>query len=183
MHISLSDAAGDSAIIEFLNGTTVIHHSPKYRIMTNSPIYEKQLALDAYWDAIGGENFLPGTRKSPDRFVRASYYEKRLPKAKNYREAVAGVMSVMRNTSSPFGDPDPDKPNISTTMWRTVDDQKNLVLFYESTIAPNVIWIDMKKLDFSPGAPVQHLDASDEKLNGEVSGAFRKSEELKFARP
>jgi len=183
MHIALSDADGDSAVVEFLDGKTVIHHSKKYRIMTNSPTYEQQLALDTYWQAIGGNTFLPGTRRSADRFVRASYYEKMLPEPKNYREAIAGVMSVVRNASSPFGDPDPDKPNISTTMWRTVDDQKNLIMFYESTVAPNLIWIDMKKLDFSPGAPVQSLNAADETLNGEVSGAFGKSTPLKFARP
>ena len=183
MHISLSDASGDSAVVEFLEGRTVIHHSPAYRIMTNSPTYEKQLALDAYWRQIGGDTFLPGTRRSADRFVRASYYEKMLPEPKNYREAVAGVMSVLRNTSSPFGDPDPNKPNISMTMWRTVDDQTHRILFYESTVAPNVIWIDLKRFDFSPGTPVRRLDAQDENLVGEVSGAFEKSEPVKFARP
>jgi len=183
MHIALSDATGDSAVIEFLKGKTVIHHSRAYRIMTNSPTFKEQLALNAYWQAIGGNTFLPGTRRSADRFVRASYYEKMLPKPKNYAEAVAGVMSVVRNASSPFGDPDPNKPNISTTMWRTVDDQKNLLMFYESTVSPNVIWIDLKKLDFSQNAPVQRLDAQKAGLCGEVSGAFEKSAPLGFAKP
>jgi len=183
MHISLSDAGGDSAVIEFLDGKTVIHHSKEYGVMTNSPIFERQLALTAYWDEIGGDAFLPGTRKSPDRFVRAHYYNKMLPEPKNYSEAIASVMSIMRNTSSPFGDPDPNKPNISTTMWRTIDDQKNLVMFYESTIAPNVIWIDMKKFDFSKGTPVKKLETEDYTLTGEVNKAFKESKPVEFARP
>ena len=183
MHISLSDATGDSAIIEFLDGKTVIHHDKSYQIMANSPVFEKQLALTAYWDEIGGNTFLPGTRKSPDRFVRANYYNKMLPEPKNYREAIASVMSIMRNTSSPFGDPDPNKPNISTTMWRVIDDHKNLKMFYESTVSPSVIWIDMKKLDFSKDAPVEKVSAEDYSLTGEVNKAFKKSAPVEFARP
>jgi choloylglycine hydrolase len=183
MHISLSDAGGDSAIIEFLDGKTVVHHSKEYKVMTNSPVFDKQMALVAYWDEIGGNTFLPGTRKSPDRFVRAHYYNKMLPEPKNYREAIASVMSVMRNTSSPFGDPDPNKPNISTTMWRTIDDQKSLVMFYESTISPNVIWIDMKKFDFAKGSEVKTLSAEDYSLVGDVTKVFTKRKAIEFARP
>jgi choloylglycine hydrolase len=183
MHISLSDATGDSAIIEFLDGKTVIHHSKAYQVMANSPIFEKQLALTAYWDEIGGNTFLPGTRKSPDRFVRAHYYNKMLPEPKDYREAIASVMSIMRNTSSPFGEPDPKKPNISTTMWRTIDDQKSLVMFYESTISPNMIWIDMKKFDFAKGSEVKTLSAEDYSLVGDVTKVFTKRKAIEFARP
>jgi len=183
MHISLSDAQGDSAIIEFLGGKTVIHHSKSYQVMANSPIFEKQLALTAYWEQIGGNTFLPGTRKSSDRFVRASYYNKTLPEPKDYIEAIASVMSIMRNTSSPFGETDPLKPNISATVWRTVNDQKNLVMFYESTIAPNVIWIEMKKFNFAQESKVKRLNADDHTLVGEVSKVFEVSKAVEFARP
>jgi len=39
MHFSLSDASGDSAIFEYLNGKLVIHHGQQHKVMTNSPIY------------------------------------------------------------------------------------------------------------------------------------------------
>ncbi len=183
MHFSISDASGDSAIIELLDGKTIIHHGKDYKIMTNSPTYDKQLALNAYWEALDGNVFLPGTRKSADRFVRASYYNKMLPNPKNYIEAIAGVMSVMRNTSSPIGKPDPKKPNISMTLWRTIDDQKNLIMFYESTIAPNVIWVDMKKFDFSEDSPIKNLDADDYKLSADVTKLFKEGENMEFAKP
>ena len=32
--------------------------------MTNSPTYNKQLALSEYWKSIGGLNFLPGTNRA-----------------------------------------------------------------------------------------------------------------------
>ena len=182
MHISLSDSNGDSAIIEFLAGEVVIHHSKEYKVMTNSPIFEKQLALTEYWNNVGGHHFLPGTRNSPDRFVRAAFYSQRLPEPQNYREAVAGLMSVMRNVSSPFGDPDPEKPNISSTMWRAIADHKNLVYFYESTISYGALWVDFKKLNFSSEAPTEMLEA-DTSLLGDVTEKFRSSPPLEFAKP
>jgi choloylglycine hydrolase len=182
MHIALSDASGDSAVVEFLDGKTVIHHDKAYQVMANSPIFEKQLALTAYWNEIG-DVFLPGTRKSPDRFVRADYYNRHLPEPESYEEAVASLLSIMRNVSSPFGEADPKKPNISTTMWRVVHDQSNLRLFYESTVAPNVVWIDLKNFDFSAGTPVKKLDMESHSLSGDVSKRFETSEPLQFARP
>lgn len=40
VHLSLSDASGDSAIIEYINGKLAIHHDRQYQVMTNSPIFE-----------------------------------------------------------------------------------------------------------------------------------------------
>ncbi len=39
LHLSLSDASGDSAILN-ISMVQVIHHSRKYQVMTNSPTYE-----------------------------------------------------------------------------------------------------------------------------------------------
>ena len=64
LHLSMSDGTGDSAIVEFIGGTQVIHHSRDYQVMTNSPTFEKQLAIEEYWKEIGGTVMLPGTRRS-----------------------------------------------------------------------------------------------------------------------
>ena len=37
IHLAIDDATGDSAIIEYLDGTPQIHHDRDYRVMTNSP--------------------------------------------------------------------------------------------------------------------------------------------------
>ncbi len=183
MHISISDATGDSAIVEFLNGKMVIHHSPKYQVMTNSPIFEKQLALTEYWNEVGGDVFLPGTRRSADRFVRADFYNRHLPEPKDYDEAIAGVMSIMRNTSSPFGAPDPNKPNISMTQWRVIHDQKGHRIFFESTVRPNVVWVDLNRLDFSKDAPVRALEMDQKGLNGDVTARMKTTKPFEYARP
>lgn len=38
IHLSISDAVGDSAILEYVEGKLSIHHSPDYQVMTNSPV-------------------------------------------------------------------------------------------------------------------------------------------------
>lgn len=158
LHLSVSDAGGDSAIFEYLDGRLVVHHSPSYQVMTNSPSFDRQLALNDYWQTVGGLVFLPGTNRASDRFVRASFYVGVLPQTSDTRQAVAGSFSVIRNVSVPLGISIPDQPNISSTRWRTVSDQKNKVYYYESTSYPNVFWVEMSDVNLSEGAPVMMLD-------------------------
>ena len=154
----VSDITGDNAIFEYVDGKLDIHHSKAYQVMTNSPVFDQQLALDDYWKNIGGTTFLPGTNRAADRFVRASFYINAIPKTEDTRTALASVFSVIRNTSVPFGISTPDQPNISSTRWRTVSDQKDKVYYFESTLYPNVFWIDFKDVDFSEKAPVKKLN-------------------------
>lgn len=157
LHLSISDPTGDSAIFEYIDGNLVIHHGKDCQVMTNSPAYDKQQTLDDYWDQIGGLVMLPGTNRASDRFVRASFYIKALPRTADFRHAVAGVFSVMRNVSVPLGISVPSQPNIASTRWRTVADQKNRVYYFESTLSPDIFWIDLDKLDFSPAGKVMKL--------------------------
>ncbi len=149
VHLSMSDATGDSAIVEYINGKQVIHHSREYQVMTNSPIFDEQLALYSYWKEIGGTTFLPGTNRAADRFARASFYINAIPKAEDPDRALASVFSVIRNTSVPYGLTTPEAPNISSTRWRTVFDHKRKLYFFESAVTPNTFWVDLKAIDFS----------------------------------
>ena len=163
LHLSISDATGDNAIFEYIDGKLNIHHNRSYQVMTNSPVFDQQLALDDYWKTIGGTTFLPGTSRAADRFVRASFYINAIPKTEDTRTALASVFSVIRNTSVPFGISTPDQPNISSTRWRTVSDQKDKVYYFESTLYPNVFWVDFKDVDFSEKASVKKLNLLDGK--------------------
>lgn len=149
LHLSISDASGDSAIIEYIDGKQVIHHSREFQVMTNSPTFDKQLALNEYWKQIGGTVMLPGTNRAADRFARASFYVNAIPKTDNPVETIASAFSVIRNVSVPFGISTPDQPNISSTRWRTVADQKRKLYFFESALTPNTFWVDLKKFDLS----------------------------------
>ena len=50
----LADATGDSAIFEYIDGKLVVHHGKQYSVMTNDPPYDQQLALNGYWQEVGG---------------------------------------------------------------------------------------------------------------------------------
>ena len=184
VHIALSDRTGDSAIFEYIGGKLQIHHSRDYKVMTNSPVYEQQLAINAYWDLIGGKNFLPGTIGAADRFVRLSYNLKSSPKFKDRRQAVAAVLSQMRAIGVPLGMADPDKPNISSTLWRSVIDHEAKRYYFDSVISPSVIWVDLDKVDLSLGAkPMKLRIGVPGNLGGEVSSQFQPATPFKFFAP
>lgn len=181
VHLSLSDATGDNAILEYINGKLHIHHSADYVAMTNSPVFDEQLAINTYWKNIPGTTMLPGTNRAADRFVRASYYIHAIPKTDNARIATASVFSVIRNCSVPFGISSETEPNISSTRWRTVADQQNLVYYFDNVLNPNVVWVDFKKIDFSETGKVKKLSLeNNENYSGESSASFKETKPFKF---
>ena len=181
VHLSLSDASGDSAILEYVDGHLVIHHDPAYQVMTNDPVFEQQRAIQGYWDDIPGTVFLPGTNRASDRFVRASYYIQAIPQTSDPRIAVPSVFSVIRNVSVPYGISTENQPHISSTRWRVVADQKRLVYYFENVLTPNVLWVDLKKVDFSGGSAVRRLPLDDGQVYaGDASEHFEEAAAFEF---
>jgi len=192
-HLSISDPSGDSAIFEYLNGKLVIHHGKAYTVMTNSPSYDQQLALNSYWQEIGGSVFLPGTARAADRFARASYLVNSIPKAQDPAlitavpqqafafQAMASVLGVMRAVSVPLGVSDPKYPNIASTLWRTTYDQTDRTLIFDSATSPTAFWVKLSDLNLSVGQPVRRLDASGGRTySGDVSQQFRTAQPFTF---
>jgi penicillin V acylase-like amidase (Ntn superfamily) len=184
LHLSLSDASGDSAIVEYIEGKQVIHHGRQYQVMTNSPVFDQQLALNSYWQQIGGTVMLPGTNRASDRFTRAKFYINAIPKSEDPRVALASVFSVIRNASVPFGITTPDEPNISSTRWRTVADHKRRLYFFESALTPNTFWVDLNDVDFSAETgQVLKLDLGPDQRNvfaGNALAQFKPSKPFAF---
>lgn len=183
LHLSISDATGDSAIFEYVDGALVIHHDRAFQVMTNSPTFEQQLAITGYWNDIGGTVMLPGTNRAADRFVRAKFYINAVPHVEDRQTATAAVFSVIRNVSVPIGITTPDQPNISSTRWRTVADHKSRIYYFESAVTPNVFWVDFANVDFSPAGGVHTLALGDNQsrvFSGDVSSQFMAQEPFAF---
>lgn len=185
LHLAISDSSGDSAIFEYINKKLSIHHGREYQVMTNSPTYNEQLALNTYWKGIGGFSFLPGTNRASDRFVRASFlidiipkqidphYIQAVPQKSYANQALASLMGVVRNVSVPLGITTANQPNIASTIWRTIADQKNRVYYFDSATSPNIFKVELSKLDFKLGAPVKKLTVANGQIySGEVSSYF-----------
>ena len=193
LHLAISDPSGDSAIFEYIDGKLVVHHSPQYTVMTNSPSFDQQLALNEYWASIGGNVFLPGTSRAADRFARASFFLSAVPKKpdpnfisavpdQNFgNQALATVMSVMRSISVPLGITTPGQPNIASTLWRTIIDQKNRIYAFDSATSPNTFWVRMDDVDLKEGAPVLKLEIVGGKVSsGNVAAQFRPAKPFEF---
>lgn len=186
VHMMIEDISGDAAIFEYTDGGKLkIYHDKQYNVMTNSPTFNKQLEHLKEYQGFGGNKRLPGSTEAADRFVRAAYYQASLPDSiTTAREAVAGVISVARNVSQPFGTADPFRPNISPTQWRTVSDLTNRVYYFESTTSPNIIWVRLDELDFSNGAPLKKIDLVNGTDHvGNVSSKFKITEQFEWAKP
>lgn len=181
VHLSISDNTGDSVVLEYINGKLQTYHNKDFIVMTNSPTYDKQLEIIRQYKGFGGSKALPGTTEAADRFVRAAYYTSHLPDTKDYREAVAGVFSVMRNVSQPFGVSDPARPNISPTRWRTVADLTKRIYYYENTESPNLVWVELEKLNFDKKQKTKKIDlVKNYSLIGNISDKFKEVSPMKF---
>ncbi|MEI6265311.1 MAG: linear amide C-N hydrolase [Sphingobacteriia bacterium] len=182
VHISLEDKSGNSAVIEYIGGKAKVYNDKRFTVMTNEPTYDKQIENLKQYRSFGGDNPLPGERTPMDRFVRAAYYANNLPTPANSAEGAAYMFSVIRNVSVPFGKPDPLKPNVSSTIFRSVIDLSSGRYFFESTYAPNVVWIDYSKLDFSKGLPEKELKVEKviNALNGNVTSQLQKAKPFVF---
>ena len=181
VHLVLEDASGDSAVIEHVNGRVVVHHGSEYRVVTNDPTYDEQLALLAKLDLSNpsSEIPLPGNVNPRDRFQRASYFLSLLPEMKNEPEAIAGVLAIARNVSVPFGAPYRGF-GIYNTEYRTALDLANKRYFFEMTTSPNLIWATLGSFNLSPGAPVMWLNPDNINLYGNVNSSFEVLKQVPF---
>ena len=173
IHLAIEDATGDSAIVEYDHGRQVVHHGRQYALMTNDPSYSEQLELLSQQDFSqpSREMPLPGNVNAIDRFQRAAYYLALLPKPQTTRQAVAGVMAIMRNVSVPFGAPYGEF-GVYDTEYRTVSDLDHKIYYFELTTSPNVIWMNLDGLDLTEGAQPVAIDPYDDSLTGDVTSRF-----------
>jgi penicillin V acylase-like amidase (Ntn superfamily) len=176
MHLSISDATGDSAILEGVDGKMKIHHSKDYTVMTNSPVFEQQLALTTYWDEVPGFQFVPGSIRAADRFIRGNHYLEKIPRVKVDRlitavidqkpehQFEASLLGAIRAIGVPLGMSDPEKPNLSSTLWRTLSNHKQRRYFFESATTPNLFWVELKDLNLGKSGKIMKLPCAGGKI-------------------
>jgi len=167
-HFAVEDPTGDSAIFEFIDANLVIHHGKKYTVMTNEPPYPVHIySLKEYKDFGGTKEMLPGTTDSPDRFIRAATFLHRLKKPADAGDALGRILGVARTVQVPF-----DADEYGPTWWTSLTDLTNKVFYFDWTLNPNIVWVELRNLDFSEGQPVKEVNPRIPSLVGEVSGSF-----------
>ncbi len=160
LHWGITDATGKSAIVEFDNGEVKIYEGQDIRALTNLPAYPAMTAINDYWEAIGGVHMLPGTVSSPDRFVRGSFFENHVEHTNDVAEGFPIIRSIMANVSVPYHYTVETSPEVSSTQWRSYSNIRDLTYGFEPVSNLGVFFIDLKKVDLRPGAPVRRIDVT-----------------------
>lgn len=176
LHWALTDRTGDTLIMEYTDGNLSTYRGKEYKVLTNDPQVPKMQAINAYWEGIGGINMLPGTVKSPDRFVRASFFINHVPNDFDFPEALGCIESIMGTVSVPYGYLIQGEPNVSSTQWRSVCDLTGGRYYFKFADSTGDFWVDLGRLRLHPGAPILKFDTAKHKyLTGEVDKYLEQS--------
>lgn len=160
LHWGITDASGATAILEFDHGKINIYQGSGTDVMTNDPPFPQMLAINNYWKTVGGVNMLPGGVRSPDRYVRASFFNSHVQQTPDADLGLAIVRSIIMNVSVPYTYLIQGEPNVSSTQWRSFADTKNLRYHFDIVTNPGMYYIDLHRCNLRPGAPVMRLDTS-----------------------
>ena len=157
LHYLVSDKAGNTATIEFMNGKLLAHVGKTLTMsaLTNDS-YEKSVkyALATPFEAAR-------TNSSLDRFVRAAKRTaefERQPKSE--QEAVNYAFEILSNVAQP-----------GYTQWSIVYDQKRGRVYFRTLQSPQIKMIDAAAFDYSCASAVKMFDANS-KESGEVTTKF-----------
>ncbi len=136
LHFLVSDASGDVATIEYLEGKMVVHPGKQlpYTVLANCT-YENSLEYKASKGKKEGKQYNDWTENSSGRFVTAAT----MIEAYNGKEdRIDYSYKILESVSQPGG-----------TKWSIVYDISNKVIYYRSEINPVRQEIDLKNINFS----------------------------------
>ena len=157
LHYLVSDKAGNSATIEFLNGKLLAHVGKNLTVtaLTNDS-YEKSVK---YAGATPFEK--ARSNSSLDRFVRAAHSTaefERQPKTE--QQAVNYAFEILSNVAQP-----------GYTQWSIVYDQKRAKIYFRTLQSPQIKMIETTAFDYSCASAVKMFDANS-KESGDVTLKF-----------
>jgi choloylglycine hydrolase len=180
-HAAVHDAKGNNIVVEFINGETKIYDNP-IGVMTNKPTFDWQLTnlrnyvnLDPYdregktiagvkVDPTGsGTGWLgmPGDWSPPSRFVRTVMIVNSADPVNNAAEAVNLAEHILNAVDITMGVIKTrhleSKNMIDYTQWIVIKDLTNKVLYFRSYQDLTLKRVDMKKLNFNPGAEMKTI--------------------------
>lgn len=172
-HYLVTEPSGKAVVIEYLNGELKLFDAP-LGVITNAPTYDwHEINLRNYLNLsavalpskkIDEMNFaplgggsgmigLPGDFTPPSRFVRAVAFSKSARSTPTGEETVYELFRILDNFNVPLGAAEGEgeaktKGMRSSTIWTSVWDSKNKVLYYHPQNNRRVRKVDFGKIDF-----------------------------------
>ena len=180
-HVAVHDARGKNLVIEFIDGEKKIYDNP-IGVMTNRPTFDWHLAnlrnylnltpVDKESETIAGVGVeasgsgngwlgLPGDWMPPSRFVRTVKLLHAAKPTKNSAEAVNLAEHILNAVDIPYGVIEAQPTGHDYTQWCVIKDLTNRVVYYRSYRDLVLKRIDMKQLNFNPGAPLKTIRIED----------------------
>lgn len=151
LHYFVADRSGQVAIIEFLDGSTIVHW-PDVPVLTNDT-WERSRDYLGRHAGFGGTRVAGPGPESPERFVRAAtLLAEAAPTVEDARRILADVAQ-------------------DDTVWRLVYDPVDLTVHYQTMGAPAPKWLNLQADDFGRSARLS-LDAG---VTGDVHAALDRS--------
>jgi choloylglycine hydrolase len=189
VHFIVTEPSGKAIVIEYLKGALTIFDAP-LGVITNAPSYDwhmtnlrnyinlSPVALpdkkieDLEFSPLGagsGMIGLPGDFTPPSRFVRAVAFSQAARPTENGAETVYEVFRILDNFNVPLGaaegsDHEGDTAGMrSATIWASVIDTRNKVIYYHTQHNRRVRMVDLKQIDFESLREVVHLPLDKDK--------------------
>lgn len=160
LHWGITDSRGRSAMVEFDHGKINIYEGQDIKVLTNDPPYLQMNAINDYWVKVGGINMLPGTVKSPDRFVRGYFFQGHVERTNDADLGLSIIRSILFNVSVPYKYAVETEPNVSSTQWRSFSNLRDRLYYFDIVTNPGMFYIALDKCDLRAGAPVLRLDTT-----------------------
>lgn len=164
IHLSIHDASGKSAVLEFLQGKVSLYDNP-VGVLTNAPEFPwhvtnlrnyinlsalnvKAIDIDGSVLEPTGQGTgllgIPGDWTPPSRFVRAAVFKQALKMPKGAKGAVLAAIHVLNTVDIPYGGiRDRNGQVFDFTQWIVVKDLTNKRLFYRTYGNQNIEAVDL----------------------------------------
>jgi choloylglycine hydrolase len=196
VHYVVTDAQGNSVVLEPTNGEIIVHANP-LGVITNSPSFDWHMTnLSNYVNltvtnlpqiVVDGKEIkgfgqgsgmlgLPGDFTPPSRFVRAVAFSQSALPVESAREGVLQAFHILNQFDIPKGaarEADEHGQTMADyTLWTSVADLKNLRYYYRTYENSRIRMVDLKAVDLNASAVRTISMKGDEQIE-DVSAAAR----------
>lgn len=193
LHYVVYDKAGNSIVIEPINGRLVVYNNP-LGVFTNSPTFDWQMTnLRNYinlspinvspvavkgtelqqFSQGSGMHGIPGDFTSPSRFVRAAFFAATAMPTPNAQATVLQVFHILNQFDIPLGavrDVSSGKMMPEYTMITIVRDPQNLNYYFKSYENQSINVIHLSSFDLN-ATSVKIISTDQPQLITDVSGS------------
>lgn len=169
-HYIVTDAAGESMVIEYVKGELNVHANP-FGVMTNSPTFDWHMTNLSNYVTLSRKNTekidlagkeirglgqgsgmlgLPGDFTPPSRFVRAVAFSKTALPVEQAKDGVLQAFHILNQFDIPKGAAqglEHGQEVYDYTLWTSAADLKNLKYYFRTYENSRIRVVDMKTLD------------------------------------